>query len=287
MRQANSNNTPMTDNRSIGVFDSGLGGLTVLSAMIKKFPKESFVYLGDTARLPYGTKSPETVVKYALSNAKALMGKAELKLLVVACNTATAHALVALQTKLTIPVVGVIEPGALEVIANPKIRSVAILATAGTTQSKAYEIALRKHGFDGEIFSLACPLFVSLVEEGLLTGPITEHAVQHYLSQLPKQPDAVILGCTHYPLLLPILRKALSPNTLWIDSGSATASHLEFDLSEQPSSVHYFVTDAPKYFQELAALFLGAPVLENQVDLIDIGADLPASSKLSKVPKSK
>ncbi|MEI6806022.1 MAG: glutamate racemase [Myxococcaceae bacterium] len=258
----------MSDNRSIGVFDSGLGGLTVLSAITQKFPNESILYLGDTARLPYGTKSPETVIKYALSNAEALMSKAELKLLVVACNTATAHALPTLAAQLPIPVIGVIEPGALEVAKNPQIKSVAVLATAGTTQSKAYEIALRKHGFEGEIFSLACPLFVSLVEEGLVTGPIAELTVKHYLSQLPHEPDAVILGCTHYPLLLPTLRKALPAKTIWVDSGSATASHLEFEPCDKPGSVRYFVTDTPKRFQELSSLFLGKPVLATQLEQV-------------------
>jgi glutamate racemase len=260
----------MSDNRSIGVFDSGLGGLTVLSAITQKFPNESILYLGDTARLPYGTKSPETVIKYAFSDAEALMSKAELKLLVVACNTATAHALPTLVAKLPISVIGVIEPGAMEIVANPHIKSVAVLATAGTTQSKAYEIALRKHGFEGKIFSLACPLFVSLVEEGLVTGPIAEHSVKHYLSQLPEEPDAVILGCTHYPLLLPTLKKALPSKTIWVDSGSATASHLQFESSNKPGSVRYFVTDAPKRFQELSSLFLKSPVLASQVELIEL-----------------
>ncbi len=262
----------MTDNRSIGVFDSGLGGLTVLAALRKKFPQESMVYLGDTARLPYGTKSPETVIKYALANAKALMQQAELKLLVVACNTATAHALPALLAALPIPVIGVIEPGALEVVSNPKIKSVAVLATAGTTESKAYEIALRKHGFAGPIYSQACPLWVPLVEEGLVTGPIAESIAKYYLNQLPAVPDAVVLGCTHYPLLLPVLRKMLSQETIWIDSGHATANRApSFAEATAGTAVHYFVTDAPKKFQELSSLFLGTPVLDAQVQLIDVG----------------
>src|SRR3989338_1704158 len=137
----------MSNLQSIGVFDSGLGGLTVLAALRKKYPHESMVYLGDTARLPYGSKSPETVIQYALNCAKALMRKADLKLLVVACNTATAHALETLQKELPIPVVGVIEPGVLEIVANSQIQSVAILATRGTILVRAYEKALRKHGF--------------------------------------------------------------------------------------------------------------------------------------------
>ncbi|MEI6791349.1 MAG: glutamate racemase, partial [Myxococcaceae bacterium] len=176
----------MSTEKSIGVFDSGLGGLTVLAALRKKFPYESIIYLGDTARLPYGTKSPETVIKYALNCAKALMQKADLKLLVIACNTATAHALKTLQECLPIPVIGVIEPGVLEVLAHPEIKSVAVLATPGTISVGAYEKALRKHGFLGEINSLACPLFVPLVEEGLVSGPIAENIARDSLDHLPK-----------------------------------------------------------------------------------------------------
>lgn len=266
----------MSDNRSIGVFDSGLGGLTVLSAITQKYPNESIVYLGDTARLPYGTKSADTVVKYAFNCAQALMQTAELKLLVIACNTATAHALPQLAKKLPIPVIGVIESGAREIATNPQIKSVAILATAGTIRSKAYEIELKKQGFQGKVFPLACPLFVSLAEEGLLDGPITQAAVQHYLSQLPEIPDAVVLGCTHYPLLLPALKKALPSKTIWIDSGKATAQDLRFAACNlKKSTVSYYVTDAPERFLELSSLFLGHPVPATQIHLIDTGLARP------------
>lgn len=261
----------MSTEKSIGVFDSGLGGLTVLAALRKKFPHESMVYLGDTARLPYGTKSPETVIKYALNCAKALMQKADLKLLVIACNTATAHALKTLQECLPIPVIGVIEPGVLEVLAHPEIKSVAVLATPGTILVGAYEKALRKHGFLGAINSQACPLFVPLVEEGLVSGPIAESIAKYYLERLPAKPDAVILGCTHYPLLLPVLRNLLPKETIWIDSGSETAKQLKVKEEEKKESVRYFVTDAPESFKKTATLFLGAPVLDAQVELIDVG----------------
>lgn len=264
----------MSNLKSIGVFDSGFGGLTVLAALRKRFPTESMVYLGDTARLPYGTKSPETVIKYALNCAKALMAKSDLKLLVIACNTATAHALKVLQKELPIPVIGVIEPGVLEVLAHPKIKSVAVLATQGTVSVGAYEKALRERGFQGEIESQACSLFVPLVEEGLVTGPIPESIAKYYLEQLPHKPDAVILGCTHYPLLLPILRKLLPPKTIWVDSGSAIAKNgLPMMALTQAGEgkISYLVTDSPKNFQKVASLFLGVPILQSQIELIDVG----------------
>ncbi|MBH1989023.1 MAG: glutamate racemase [Myxococcaceae bacterium] len=249
------------DPRSIGVFDSGLGGLTVLSAIRRKFPNESLFYLGDTARLPYGTKSPETVLKYALACAKALMKQAELKLLVIACNTATAHAFSALQDELEIPVVGVIESGVSETLSHVHLDSIAILATAGTIRSKAYERELKKQNFEGRIYPLACPLFVSLAEEGLTEGPIAQAISKHYLRQLPYLPDAVILGCTHYPLLLPTLKASLPHKTIWIDSGHATAHHLKFSpCLHQRGEARYFVTDAPERFQKVASQFLGQSI---------------------------
>ncbi|MES2503931.1 MAG: glutamate racemase [Myxococcota bacterium] len=262
----------MADNRSIGVFDSGLGGLTVLSALLKKFPNESMAYLGDTARVPYGTKSPETVIKYALNNAKALMRSVDLKLLVVACNTATAHALPALQKELSIPVLGVIKPGAFEVSNRPEIKSVAVLATTGTIGSNAYEKTLNNQGYKGEVFSLACPLWVPLVEEGLIEGPIAESLARHYLDQLPKLPQAVILGCTHYPMLLTTLKKVMPAETIWIDSGHATAALAQFEPSNRDSGeLKVYVTDAPERFRALSSVFLGYSVPERQIELIDVG----------------
>ncbi len=263
----------MAKTQSIGVFDSGLGGLTVLAALQKKFPTESYVYLGDTARVPYGTKSPETVVQYALNNAQALMQKADLKLLVIACNTATAFALEALQKALPIPVVGVIEPGVKACLEHAP-KSIAILGTRGTIASKAYEHALRAQGYEGQIHALPCPLWVPLAEEGLVSGSIADQLAQHYLSQLPANIDAVILGCTHYPLLLPTLKKHMPPQATWIDSGSSAANYLP-PLAKGGqggfSHTQYFVTDAPERFSELASLFLGKPVSSSEVELIDVG----------------
>ncbi|MBL4817691.1 MAG: glutamate racemase [Deltaproteobacteria bacterium] len=264
----------MADNRSIGIFDSGLGGLTVLSAMLKKFPNESFVYLGDTARVPYGNRSPKAVERLALSNACSLLERAELKLLIIACNTATAYGIKALQEQLQIPVVGVIEPGVKALVALPQVERVAVLGTAGTIRSGAYQQLLQNIGFSGQVESLACPLWVPLIEEGLVEGPMAERVAEYYLAQLKAKPQAVILGCTHYPLLLPVLRGFLSEETLWVNSGSSVVSDLHFeanDLDESPS-VRYLVTDGPERFRDLSTLFLGKPVREEQVELINLGA---------------
>jgi glutamate racemase len=270
----------MADTRAIGVFDSGLGGLTVLSAIQRILPNESTVYLGDTARVPYGTKSPQTVIRYALNNARALLSFAPLKMLVVACNTVDSVAHEALQDALSIPVVGVIEPGARAALSRGNTRSVAVLATAGTVSSKAYEHALRKQGFTGEIYSQACPLFVPLVEEGLIAGPIAESVAKHYLQHLPKQVDSVILGCTHYPLLLPLLKNTLSTSPQWIDSGNEVAlavkNELEMRNLQAPSGEgvtrRYLVTDAPTRFEQLSEFYLGKPVSPRNVELVDVGA---------------
>ena len=269
----------MSNLKAIGVFDSGLGGLTVLSALHRLLPNESTVYLGDTARLPYGTKSPQTVVRYALNNARALLSLADLKLLVVACNTVSAVALDALRDALSIPVIGVIEPGAQAAASDKKTKSIAVLATAGTIASGAYELALRKQGFTGTIYTQACPLFVPLVEEGLISGPIPESIAQHYLSNMPTDVDSIILGCTHYPLLLPILSKVFPGSPRWIDSGKETALKVQQEMartgllsdSTSPTRHRYMATDAPLRFEQLAQFYLGKPIPQKCVEFVDVG----------------
>ena len=271
----------MVDSRAIGVFDSGLGGLTVLAAMRHAMPNESMVYLGDTARVPYGTKSAQTVVNYALSNAQTLLNHGPLKMLVVACNTVSSVALPALQEALSIPVVGVITPGAKAAFAS-KASSIAVLATAGTVASNAYEISLRQMGFTGTVISKACPLFVPLVEEGMVEGAIAEAVVEHYLADVPRSVDAIILGCTHYPLLLPTLQKVFSARVQWIDSGKKTAIFVQQELEKQdllasPSNTptyHYLVSDAPARFEQLSAFYFGEPVEKGNVELVDIKASV-------------
>jgi len=271
------NGALMTDTRAIGVFDSGFGGLTVLSALHQLLPHESTVYLGDTARLPYGTKSPQTVVRYALNNARLLMEKASLKMLVVACNTVSSVALEALEDALSIPVVGVVNPGAKAAV-DSGASAIAVLATAGTIQSKAYEKTLWQLGFHGEIISIACPLFVPLVEEGMVTGSIAEDVARYYLAEIAKPVHAIILGCTHYPLLLPTLQKVFPMPVHWIDSGSKTALWVKNELEKQNLltkdhyvPVHrYLVTDAPRRFEFLSEFYLGKKVNAVDIDLVDI-----------------
>lgn len=268
----------MSDNRAIGVFDSGVGGLTVLSSIHKVLPNESTLYLGDMARLPYGNKSPKTVERYSLNSARALMALGSLKMLVVACNTATAHALEALQAALSIPVVGTIEPAARASVKIKDAKSIAVLATLGTTQSKAYEVALRKLGYEGSITQQPCPLFVPIVEEGMIAGPIPAMIAGHYLSYLPSDVDAVILGCTHYPVLTPLLKGMMPPTVKWIDSGDETAKSVEKMLKEQgmlnsgasAPERKYFVTDAPARLEQISEIFLQRRVDRSQIDLIDL-----------------
>ena len=245
----------MDPNAAIGLFDSGVGGLTVFSALAQQCPEERFVYLGDTARVPYGSKSADTVVQYAANNARALMGETQLKMLVVACNTASAVALDALKADLDIPVVGVIEPGA-EAAVKAEPEQIAVLATRGTLNSGAYDQALVQVGFEGPIHHQPCPLFVPLAEEGWLDGDVPERIVRHYLGSWVERCDTMILGCTHYPLLLPLMKR-MYPNTRFIDSAASTAAYVakilqELSLENRSGKKpqHAFaVTDQPEGFK--------------------------------------
>lgn len=267
----------MTDSRAIGVFDSGLGGLTVLSALHEILPHEATVYLGDTARVPYGTKSPETVIRYSIENARILMERAPLKMLVVACSTASSVALEALQNELDIPVVGVVLPSANAVM-NESSKAVAILGTNGTVKSKTYEKTLRELGYKGAVFAQACPLFVPLVEEGLVDGKIAEQIAQLYLSKIDASVDTLILGCTHYPLFLRTLKKVWGRPARFVNSGAPTALWVKAELKAKKmlaSSTNipkhqYLVSDAPERFKELANYFLGNAEKVQDVELVKL-----------------
>ncbi len=269
----------MPDTRAIGVFDSSLGGLTVLSKIHKHLPNESTVYLGDTARVPYGTKSPETVVRYALNNARALLSYAQLKVLVVACNTVSATAMEALQDALSIPVIGVIEPAVQTVMRQPAAKNIAVLATSTTVQSRAFELTFLKAGFSERIYSQACPMFVPLVEEGMISGPITEMIAEHYFQFLPPKLDMVVLGCTHYPLLAATLQNLLKPTYGWIDSGEEVAMAVRQELAQNAMLApeghnptrRYLVTESPYRFEQLFEYYLGKPVVPQTAEMIDIG----------------
>lgn len=267
------------DSRSkpIGVFDSGVGGLTVLKQVIARLPHESTVYLGDTARVPYGTKSGEVVTRYSLANAAALMEHG-IKALVVACNTASAVALPALRRELPIPVIGVIEPGAAAAVKATRTHEIAVIGTPGTIASGAYQTALKTIDPQAQIHARPCPMFVPLAEEGWLEGDVPRLIAERYLrgGLMTPQTDTLVLGCTHYPLLSSVIQQVVGPGVTLVDSAHATADALvtaltTLNLLAHPgSTVHrrYLVTDTPARFVGVAQQFLGWPIEgAQQVDL--------------------
>jgi len=264
----------------IGVFDSGFGGLTVLRELLKLLPGAESIYLGDTARLPYGSKSRETISRYAVSSAKFLEEQGA-DLLVIACNTATALALEDIQASLPMPVIGVIEPGAEAARAASRDGDVLVLATSATVQSGAYTRALAAVGL--KAFEKACPLLVPLVEEGWTNHPVTDEVIRIYLEEAlnaAPQTETLLLGCTHYPLIEPAMRRVLgcmrTPLTI-VDSAKATALATARLVAERfPNAVRtevparsFFATDSVAKFQRLGANFLGQPL--DEVRLVDLG----------------
>jgi glutamate racemase len=260
----------------IGVFDSGVGGLTVLKALMERLPHEGTIYLGDTARVPYGTKSADTVTRYALRCAELLM-RDGIKALVVACNTASAVALPALRKALDIPVIDVIAPGAQAAAAQSTAGRVAVIGTPGTIASGAYQAALLGERKELSVRARACPLFVPLAEEGWTSGEVPRLVAQEYLGGgFLDGADTLVLGCTHYPLLAAVIQQAAGPGVTLIDSAHATAERtaqlLEglglFAASRAPAQRQYLVTDVPARFLEVGARFLGHPLEgARQVDL--------------------
>ena len=264
----------------IGVFDSGVGGLTVLKQLVLRMPQEKLVYLGDTARLPYGTKSKETVVKYSVRNASFLMEKG-VKCLVVACNTASSLALEVLRERYPMPVIGVIEPGAKKAASASRTRRVGVIGTLATVRSRAYEETIARYGRDIEVTSVPCPLFVALAEEGWVDDEVTYRVAERYLRPLQeKKIDVLVLGCTHYPLLKPVLATVMGEDVLLVDSAeeaanevaaSLDASGLATDPSE-PVNLHSLricLTDPSLHFLELGERILEIPL--NQVEYVDLG----------------
>jgi len=266
--------------KPIGIFDSGMGGLTVMRALKARLPNESFVYLGDTARLPYGTKSADTVTRYAVQASAALM-RHDIKLLVVACNTASAAALPTLtQTLAPLPVVGVIEPGAQAAVAAVPEGPIAVIATEGTVKGGAYVRAIQARSPQMPVVQQACPLFVGLAEEGLRDGPIPELLAHRYLDPLlatMPHPRGLVLGCTHFPVLKQTIAKVAGPDVVLIDSAETTAVAVEKILREQSllenggaGSSLFLATDAPGRFAHLGEIFLGEPIDPGAVMLVDL-----------------
>jgi len=272
-------------NHPIGIFDSGVGGLTVYRALHERLPNERFVYLGDTARVPYGTKSLATVERYAVENSRFLQAHG-IKLLVVACNTASALALPAIRKAVKVPVMGVIEPGSRAAIEIADGGKIGVIATEATVQSHAYAQAIAAMGSDAEVIERACPLFVSLAEEGWANSPVARIVAQDYLSEFKKTPvAALVLGCTHYPILRDVISETVGANVNLIDSGAATARDVEAlleksDLThDEPLGLyqerslcddldHFYVTDAAERFAKVAERFLGsAPSILEAVEI--------------------
>lgn len=258
----------------IGVFDSGVGGLTVYRALHERLPDERFVYLGDTARVPYGTKSLATVERYAIENARFLANRG-VKMLVVACNTASALALPAIRQSVEIEVVGVIEPGARQAVAA-NAGKIGVIATEATINSRAYSNAINNLQPQIEVIETACPLFVSLAEEGWAETPEARSIAAQYLEKIVRSKvDALVLGCTHYPILRRTIQEIVGENVVLIDSGAAAAEFVaelliaknlvaEIEIRAETRGLcddldHFFVTDAADRFARVAERFLGTP----------------------------
>jgi glutamate racemase len=288
---------------TIGVFDSGFGGLTVLRALVERLPQARYAFLGDTARLPYGSKSRRTIARYAAESAQFLVREQGAEFLVIACNTASALALDAIQNAVSVPVLGVIDPGASAARAASRSGDVLVIATEATVHSHAYAAACQARGL--RVLEKACPLLVPLVEEGWTAHPVTEEVIEIYLNELRAEaaahgmnPDTLVLGCTHYPLLRPLIERAVRPGRTVIDSAESTASaavdlfNSRFrdsagrriltapadagsvrvaEISDSPSltQIHCFATDSVEKFERLGSRFLGRPV--GRVELIDLG----------------
>ena len=266
----------MADNSlPIGIFDSGVGGLTVYRALHERLPNERFVYLGDTARVPYGTKSLATVERYAIENSQ-FLSSLGIKMLVVACNTASALALPKIREKIGLDVAGVIGPGGRRAVGLTLDKSaprIGVIATEATVASNAYFEAIRRASASAEVFQAGCPLFVPLAEEGWTHESETRSIAARYLAKMKEfGPDALVLGCTHYPILRDVIQETVGPNVKLVDSGEATADEvagmLEANGLSNPNLVrgkrdlcddldHFYVTDAAERFARVAERFLG------------------------------
>ena len=252
---------------AIGGFDSGVGGLTVLHEIVRALPAEETIYLGDTGRAPYGTKSAETITRYTLESVDFLVGRG-IKLLVVACNSASAVALDVIRARWSVPVIGVIDPGARAAVERTRTGRVGVVGTEATISSGAYTRALRQLGPSLEIYLRACPLFVPLAEEGWTEGPIARLVAETYLASLARSGiDTLVLGCTHYPLLKPLIAEVMGPDVAIVDSAEETAREVAAALGEGGlartdgrGGTSFFATDVPERFVRMGQRFFGAHV---------------------------
>lgn len=267
---------------AIGVFDSGVGGLTVYRELERALPHESLVYLGDTARVPYGTKSAETVVRYSLEAAHFMLRR-EVKMIVVACNTASSVAVEVVERETRLPVLGVIRPGALRAVERTRSGRIGVIGTRATIASGAYTRAIHAGRTDAEVLARPCPLFVPLAEEGWTDNAIAVQVAETYLEPFKSAGvDTLVLGCTHYPLLREIIGRVMGPEVTLVDSAESVAQEARELLNERPDLAagdsggtienHFFVTDVPSPFQAVAERFLGRPIQRLERASIEEGA---------------
>ncbi|MFH1277641.1 MAG: glutamate racemase [Candidatus Eisenbacteria bacterium] len=259
--------------RPVGVFDSGIGGLTVVREIFDLLPEEPVVFFGDTARLPYGPKSPPTVVRFSKQNTRFLLSK-DVRFVVVACNTASAVSLGALREECPVPVIGVIEPGARAAAKATRNGVIGVIGTRGTIASGAYERALKEKNGDVEVVSAACPLLVPLAEEGWTEHPVTDRILEEYLAPLLRRSvDTLILGCTHFPVMKKAIQRVAGDGVTIVDAARETAlllrERLPADRGARPEPLHrFYVSDVPHRFREEAELFLGGPI--GEVERVDL-----------------
>jgi glutamate racemase len=252
---------------AIGVFDSGIGGLTVLKELLARLPGESFIYFGDTARVPYGTKSPETVIRFSRENISFLLDLG-VKLVVVACNTASAEALPKLKREYALPMVGVTEPGIRAAVAQSGTKKIGVIGTAGTIRSGAYQDGIKSLEPAAEVFAKSCPLFVPLAEEGWVDNEIAELIAREYLRDFTEKGiDTLVLGCTHYPLLRPVIGRAVGNGVTLVDSAVETAKQVvemlrakDLFTREKKGDFVTYLSDVAPSFREIGERFLGRPI---------------------------
>ncbi|MBI3320156.1 MAG: glutamate racemase [Candidatus Omnitrophica bacterium] len=254
--------------KPIGVFDSGIGGLTVVKALLQELPHESIVYFGDTARVPYGSKSKATIVRFSMENVEFLL-RFNVKSIIVACNTSSSWALPTLRRYFKVPIIGVIRPGARAAVQKTTKGRIGVIGTEATMKSRAYELEIKRLNPSIKVFSQSCPLFVPLVESGWLNGPVSAQIASTYLEPLKRQRiDTLILGCTHYPLLAPVIRHAVGSQITLVDSAIQTAAEVKgllawnewFSTSQAHPRHRFFMTDEPGNFASLGEQFLGQSI---------------------------
>jgi len=252
----------------IGVFDSGIGGLTVVKRLSSTLPNESIIYFGDTARVPYGSKSNSTVIEYSIQDTKFLLQK-NIKALVVACNTASSIAIPDLKKKFDIPIIGMIEPGSRLALKKSQSKKIGVIGTRATVSNLAYSKEIKKINSSAQVIEKPCPLFVPLAEEGWINHKATYEVAEEYLKELREEKiDTLVLGCTHYPILSEVIRKVIGSKVTLIDSGIASSEVIKSELekldllsdSKKTGVQEYYVSDIPAKFKEVAELFLGKEI---------------------------